>query len=238
MFETFLFDQQWCMLHYPEKPNGFAIFIIGDQQHYVNEDTSFWVDNKGRAKMIERLTNAGYLVYYSNLFGKNWGNQQSVEHAFSLYQILMRREILNKKIHIFAEGMGSLTASQLIPIMKENIRSIVLFAPCILLDKHIEQEKSRKFYYSKLKKEIYKSFHDEEPKIQSTAAFEEMTQPMFIIQVIDQNLYKDQMEIINDILQKRKESSLGIEIHYILLEHRQYITEKILRFFKENEKVL
>lgn len=48
----------------------FAIFIIGDQQHYVNEESSFWIDNIGRKQMIERLTQAGYFVYYSNLFEK------------------------------------------------------------------------------------------------------------------------------------------------------------------------
>lgn len=45
-----LFDQQWCMLHYPKRPNGFAVLILGDQQHYVHENSSVWIENTGRAK--------------------------------------------------------------------------------------------------------------------------------------------------------------------------------------------
>ncbi|MFB7302917.1 hydrolase [Heyndrickxia sporothermodurans] len=238
MLRTLLFDQQWCMLHYPEQPNGFAIFIIGDQQHYVNEESSFWINNIGRKQMIERLTQAGYFVYYSNLFEKNWGNQQSVEHSYNLYQLIMRKEILNQKIHILAEGMGILTAAQLIPLMEDNIRSIVLFAPCISLEKHIEQEQTRKFYYKKLMKEIKAAFNEESVHINTEKPIEEMKESLFIIQVIDQNRYKDQLELIHQLLLKRKEKKLPVEIHYILLENRQYITEKIIRFLKENEKVL
>ncbi|MGE6260213.1 hydrolase [Heyndrickxia sporothermodurans] len=238
MLDTFLFDQQWCKIHYPEKPNGFAIFIIGDQQHYVNEKSSFWIDNAGRAKTIEKLTESGYLVYYSNLFEKNWGNLQSVKYSYTLYQLLMRREILNDKIHIFAEGMGSLVAAQLIPLLENHVRSVVLFAPCISLEKHIEQEKGQKFYFHKLMTEIQHSLDTKNPKITTKKSFEEMKEPIFIIQVIDQNRYKDQIEVINELFMKRKDNNLDIEIHYILLENRLYSVEKMIRFFRENERVL
>ena len=105
MFVTFLFDQQWCMLHYPKRPNGFAVLILGDQQHYVHENSSVWIENTGRAKMIDQLLEAGYTVFfYSNLFGKNWGNRQAVDHAYNLYQIIMRKEILNKKFIYLQKG--------------------------------------------------------------------------------------------------------------------------------------
>ncbi|MGE8205205.1 hydrolase [Heyndrickxia sp. NPDC080065] len=238
MLEKFLFDQQWCRIHYPEKPNGFAIFFIGDQQHYVNENTSFWVDNKGRAKMIDQLSKAGYLVYYSNLYEKNWGNHQSVEHSHNLYHLIMRKEILNKKIHIFAEGMGSLTAAQLIPLLKENIRSVVLFTPCISLDSHIQQEKNRKFYYKKLMKEIKIAFNNNVPDLGTKRPLEEMKQPLCLIQVIDQNRYKSQKQIIDELFQIRKENNLPVENYYILLENRLYITEKMIRFLRSTEKEL
>lgn len=238
MFVTFLFDQQWCMLHYPKRPNGFAVLILGDQQHYVHENSSVWIENTGRAKMIDQLLEAGYTVFYSNLFGKNWGNRQAVDHAYNLYQIIMRKEILNKKIHIFAEGMGALIAAQLILLMENNIRSIVLFSPCISLDDHLQQEKDRKFYYKKLMKEIEIAHNENKVNLNMKETYEKLMQPLCFIQVVDQNLYKDQQSIIHAIIQTRKQHKRQVKNHFILQENREYITRKMIKFLQENERII
>lgn len=244
MNATFLFDQQWCMIHYPEQPNGFAIFIIGDQQHFVNEETSFWVQHTGRAKMIEDLTNAGYIVYYSNLHGRNWGNDKSVQLSHMLYHHVIRKEILNNKIHVLAEGMGSLTAIKLIPLMKEHIRSLVLYSPCISLSTHIQQEKNRIFFYKKLLKEIQHAYkitdHEADTFLDSNEGekLKETTQSLCFIHVIDQKRYEDQKPLMKEIVKSREEHYLPMKTFYILLENRTYITAKIIHFLNENEKEL
>jgi hypothetical protein len=242
--ETFQLEQQWCMVHYPEKPNGFAIFIIGDQQNYVNEETSFFLENKGKSVMIDKFTEAGYLVYYSNLFGRNWGNDPSVKHAYRLYQFIIRQEILNSKIHVLAEGMGVLIAIKLIPLMRENIRSVVLISPCISLDAHIKQEQKRKFFYKKLMKEIQIAFNKSEDeclemfKYESFYPLKETKKAICIFQLIDNNSYKGQDEVLKELIEYRNKNNYRTKFHFIMSDNQVNMTSKMISIFKGQENNL
>ncbi len=35
---NFQLDTEWNIIHYPERPTGFGILIIGDERHYVDEN--------------------------------------------------------------------------------------------------------------------------------------------------------------------------------------------------------
>ncbi|MBS4172034.1 hydrolase [Bacillus sp. FJAT-49736] len=241
MNELFQFEQQWCMIHYPEKPNGFAIFILGDEQHFVNEETSFWMENKGRELMISDFTKEGYLVYYSNLFGRNWGNDAAVKHAYRLYQFIIRQEILNNKIHVLAEGMGALVSVKLMPLLKENIRSLILISPCLSLEAHINQEKSRKFFFKKLLKEIQTAFDQQddawldEIKKDNISEWKELNKGLCIFQRIDNNSYKSQTEILKDILEYRQDKNYPTKFHYVYSDNQRNMTLKLITFLKDQE---
>ncbi len=43
---NFQFDTEWNIIHYPEQPQGFGILIIGDERHFVDQKTSFWLQNE------------------------------------------------------------------------------------------------------------------------------------------------------------------------------------------------
>lgn len=151
---TFQLGNQWSTVYYPVKPSGFGVLILGDERHFVDEETSFWNQNSGKHELITILKDAGYTLFTSNLYGKHWGSTRAALLAAMLYEFVMKNEILNTKIHILAEGMGALAALKLAQEMKEKIRSIVLINPILSLKHHIEQEKEHKFFYKKVLGEI------------------------------------------------------------------------------------
>ncbi|MEH7343607.1 hydrolase, partial [Bacillus sp. JJ1532] len=124
---NFRLDTEWNMIHYPNKPSGFGILIIGDDRHFVNEQGSYWTQNEGKAALLKMLNEEGYTIFYSNLYGKNWGSERAVKLARRLYEHLIRTEIINVKINIIAEGMGALIALKLIDEMgPQLIRTCIL----------------------------------------------------------------------------------------------------------------
>ena len=123
---NFQLDNEWSIIHYPEKPTGFGILILGDERHFVDAKNSFWLQNEGKLSIINKFKESGYTIFSSNLYGRNWGSDKALDLAARLYQYVIRTEILNSKIHIFAEGMGALTAIQLMNKMSGQIRSVVL----------------------------------------------------------------------------------------------------------------
>ena len=100
----FCVGDQWNIVHLPRKPNGFAVLILGDVNHYVSKSNSFWLQHPERTRFVEILVQNGYTVFSSNLYGRNWGSWKASDLAEKVYHSVLRREILNKKIHIIAEG--------------------------------------------------------------------------------------------------------------------------------------
>ncbi|RDU35564.1 hydrolase [Neobacillus piezotolerans] len=157
-YRSFQLGNQWSTIYYPIKPSGFGVLILGDDRHFVNEETSFWNQNTGKREILSTLREAGYTLFTSNLYGKHWGSERAVLLAAMLYEIVMKNEILNTKIHILAEGMGALAALKLSKELKGKIRSIVLINPILSLDYHIELEKEQKFFYKKVLGEIGEAY--------------------------------------------------------------------------------
>lgn len=242
----FQLEQEWCMIHYPERPNGFAVMVIGDSHHYVDDKSSFWVQHEARYKWIQELTAKGYIVYYSNLYGANWGSNQAVQLAKRLYQHVKRNEIINGKIHILAEGMGALVLKDLYPKMEQDIRSAVMLAPCVSLYDHLEQEKEQKFFYKKVIKELSHTFRLKEEECESFISqqskdyevFKNISIPLYIVQSTTLNRYKNQFTLIKDIYTERLEKGTSTDLFFVLPEKRASLGRKFASYFSLHEKEL
>ncbi|MCA1062039.1 hydrolase [Rossellomorea sp. AcN35-11] len=242
----FQLEQEWCMIHYPERPSGFAVMVIGDSHHYVDERSSFWVQHEARFKWIQDLTAKGYIVYYCNLYGANWGSRQAVELAKRLYQHIKRSEIINGKIHILAEGMGALVLKDLYPKMEQEIRSAVMLSPCVSLFDHLEQEREQKFFYKKVIKELTHTFklnqEDCEALILNQAknyeVFKNISIPLYIVQTTTVNRYKNQFTLIKDIYTERLEKGKPTDLFFVLPEKRASLGGKFASYFSLHEKEL
>lgn len=241
---NFKLDTEWNMIHYPEQPNGFGILIIGDERHFVDEKGSFWTQNEGKLMLINQLKEAGYTIFYSNLYGKHWGSKRAVQLAENLYEHIIRTEIINDKIHLVAEGMGALVALRLLEGKKSKLRSMVLLNPVLSLKHHLEQEKEHKFFYKKLISEISSSFEvettllvDQLNKL-NDISINNITIPMKIIHVLSGSRAYNQSKLLNQLSVQWKDEKSPISVTYMLPEKKQQLGKQILHFFTSYEKVL
>ncbi|KAB2330877.1 hydrolase [Bacillus mesophilum] len=242
---NFKMDTEWSMIHYPDKPSGFGILIIGDERHFVDENSSFWTQNEGKAALIHKLEEAGYTIFYSNLFGRNWGSDDAVQMAKTLYGYVTRTEILNDKVHIIAEGMGALAALKLMDVMGDKIRSAVFINPILSVKNHLNQEKEHKFFYKKLLKELAASYKTESSKViemvntyDEQYLIENIKSPVKIIHVLSGGKAYKQSNMLKQLSVKWKDEEAPISVYYIVPEKMQRMGTQIIGFFKKYEKVL
>jgi pimeloyl-ACP methyl ester carboxylesterase len=243
MQRFFQLDTEWCAVHVPERPNGFGIIVLGDKNHFVEEETSFLIQNQGRLQMLTELINQGYTVFYSNLYGRHWGSKNAVLLARRLYHYIMKNEILNDRIHILAEGMGALVGLQLAETMNDHIRTVALINPCIDLKAHIEHEEDYKFFYKQLIKELARAY-----KIDEKIAIQEIIEnlpkinfeteiPLAIWQTTDRKGFNPEFHT-RMLEEQRKRLGKPILISYLVAEKKHQITGAICRFFKQHEEKL
>jgi hypothetical protein len=236
---NFLIDAQWNTIHYPEKPTGFGILIIGDERHFVDEGKCFWTQNEGKLAIINHFKKTGYTIFSSNLYGRNWGSEEAVELAQRLYHQVIRSEILNNKIHILAEGMGALVALKLMEKMKGQLRSVVLLNPILSLKSHIEQEKEYKFFYKKLMRELIVAHQTDQETLEiefQNTPFEvnlELDVPIKIIHVLSGGKSYNQSKQMQEILLKTEINPI-----YIVPEKKQQLSQMMIKFFNNYEKDL
>jgi hypothetical protein len=238
----FQLDTQWNIIHYPEKPNGFGILIIGDERHFVDESKSFWLQNEGKLSLIEEFKEAGYTIFSSNLFGKNWGSRPSVELAQRLYQHVIRNEILNEKIHILAEGMGSLVALELFKEMGGRIRSAVFVNPILSLKLHLEQEREHKFFYKKLLSELSLAYQTDSKTVENKILKSE--DPILfdkdisvkIIQILSGGRAFNQSPIYQKLI--NAPNAGRVSANFMVPEKKQQLGVQIIKFYKKHEKML
>ncbi|WP_160724680.1 hydrolase [Bacillus sp. USDA818B3_A] len=236
---NFQMDTQWNIIHYPEKPTGFGILIIGDERHFVDESKCFWTQNEGKLAIINELKDAGYTIFSSNLYGRNWGSEKAVELAQRLYQHVIRSEILNNKIHVLAEGMGALVAVKLLEKMNGCIRSVVLLNPILSLKHQLELEKEHKFFYKKLMKELTFAHQIDHAAIEKEIlTMDEMVNldfdcPVTIIQVLAGGKSYTQSQIYQKIIKSPK-----INPTFILPEKKPQLGKMLIKSFHSHETVL
>lgn len=241
---NFKLDTEWNMIHYPSKPKGFGILIIGDERHFVDEKSSFWVQNEGKYAFITALKEAGYTVFYSNLYGRNWGSEKAVKLARRLYEYIIRTEIINHKIHLIAEGMGALVAMKLLEEMDECIRSAVLLNPVLSLQKHLDQEKEHVFFYKRLLKELSHSYGVEREEINDLLNKGEVgflsnpSVPLKIIHVLAGSRAYRQSDLLRKFAVKWKDMKAPVTVSYLVPEKKAQIPYDVARFLRIHESVL
>lgn len=241
---NFKLDTEWNMIHYSDKPNGFGILIIGDERHFVDEQKSFWTQNEGKQLLLEYLRNKGYTCFYSNLYGRHWGAKKATSMAERLYHHIMRSEILNQKIHIIAEGMGSLIALDLMKGLEEHIRSVVFINPIFSVKSKLEQEKEHRFFYKKLLNEISKAYNLEIVGLENrfekceNEVLEIPNIPIQIIHVLSGNRSYHELEYAKKVISLWEEKGKRIYSSIILQEKKQQMGKMVTNFLHLYEKEL
>jgi hypothetical protein len=241
---NFQLDAEWNIVHYPYKPTGFGILIIGDERSFVDRESSFWIQNESRLKLINHLKDAGYTIFYSNLYGKNWGSQKAVQLAKQLYFYIIRSEILNEKIHILAEGMGALVAGKLLKDMQQKVRSVAFINPIYSLKQHLEDEKEHKFFYKKLLREIAQAYDldvkDVEEIFLETDQPAELpsTLPIKIIHLLNGPRSYKQSQISSALAEKAVKGGRTVSVNLILPEKENQLHHYLISFYKNFETEL
>ncbi|WP_026690279.1 hypothetical protein [Alteribacter aurantiacus] len=167
----FSLEGEQAVVHLPEKPNGFLVLLLGDANHYVEKNTSFWHQNHDRKRFIDALKQEGYTIVYSNQYGKHWGNDEAYRLTMRTIKHALKTEILNGKIHVFAEGMGALIALRLLVDQPQLLRSVVLYNPCLDLKAYSRHEKSNLFFYKRFIKEMKHAYGEDEQVIEEAIAY-------------------------------------------------------------------
>ncbi|MFC0272002.1 hypothetical protein ACFFIX_11115 [Metabacillus herbersteinensis] len=239
----FQLENEWNVVHLPIRPNGFGIYILGDRSHFVDDETSFWLQHLGRNQLLNTLRNEGYTIFHSNLFGRNWGSSHAVTLSKQLYHLVLKREILNEKVHILAEGMGGLTALQLMETMTDKIRSVAMLNPCLDLQAHLNQEKENKFFYKRLLKELSFAYEAEEKQIKemSFPKPEDFNSnlPVRIWQRMNSTTFDHSFHSKKyEELRNKDQNQNPIDLIYHLADNPYRINQSIVKFFKEHEKKL
>jgi uncharacterized protein YfbU (UPF0304 family) len=239
----FMIEDQWNIIHLPYKPNGFGIMIIGDTNHYVDRGSTLWLQSTDRKHLIERLLEKGYTIFYSNLYGRHWGNSDAFDLCIKLYHSVINKEILNRKIHLLVEGMGGLLATKLIDELQGNIRSVAMINPCLYLKAHFNREKKNKLFYKRLKREISQAYNIKQEEVSSfldelhDTCHKVNTVPTRIWHAANGSNYSvsDHSRCYESF---RTRTGVPIELSLHLLEGKFTFSRQISQFFKEQERVL
>lgn len=232
----FQLDDQWCAIHLPERPNGFAVLLLGDVNHYVTEDVSFWMEHQGRKQLLEELRAYGYMIFYSHLYGRHWGSPKSVRLAKQLIYYVLKSEILNDRIYILAEGMGALVALRLLEVMSTQIRAIAMLNPCLDLRAQLEYEKENKFFYKRMIKEITGAYEIDETKVKDALpplSFVSRQVPIKIWQLSGLTHYPSALHC-RKYEELAKEKDIPLAIIYHLSEKRYSFANAIHQFYEQN----
>ncbi|MFJ7745714.1 hydrolase [Peribacillus sp. NPDC097295] len=236
---TFQIEDQWNIVYYPEQPSGFSVLVIGDRSSFVDKDSSFWLQHPGRLRILEYLKQSGYTLFSSNFYGANWGSSKALALSLNLYMLFMKNEIVNRKIHVLAEGTGALLALKLMKEMGSQIRSVVLIDPILSLKVQLEKEKENKFFYKKWLSEAAAA-HELDPTEMEKEIIDSHEQafpeniPVKVILVFG-SFRKEQASFYRRIQRTRR---AHLHLTYLLAEKRYKIPYQIQKFFKENEESL
>jgi hypothetical protein len=236
----FQLQSEWNVIHLPDKPTGFGVLVIGDKSQFVEESASFWSQHYGRMQILSALRSEGYTLFNSNLFGRHWGSEKAVSFAKKLIHVVLKKEILNEKIHVLAEGMGALVALELMERIPEKIRSVAMLNPCLDLNTHIKTEKDHKFFYKRIRKEIIDAYQLDDKQV--LPRFPNMTQynntlPVRIWERMQGGVYQYQFHS-KKYEEHRKNLKEPIVLSFYLAEQPFRLQQSIVKFFKENEKLL
>ncbi|CAM4090471.1 hydrolase [Bacillus manliponensis] len=238
----FYLEREPCVVHLPIKPNGFGVLLIGDYNYFVENATSLWLQHAGRSHLLNEMRKNGYTIFSSNLYGRHWGNDQAVRLAKRLYHVVMKKEILNEKIHVVAEGMGALVALQMMHQYPECIRSVVMFNPCLHLPAHLELEKEHKFFYKRLIRELMGAYSLEEDVEVDGAiakkAFPYLSSPVPVKIFVSIQEKKERKQLLREYEATRIREQSVTSLSFHLPDVKYKMAQKTCQFFNLYEEDL
>lgn len=239
----FSIDGQWNVVHLPEQPNGFGVLLLGDRNYFVQSNNHSWLQNPERKLFLQELTQAGYTVFSSNLYGNHWGSEPACQLALQLHHVLQRQEILNDKVHIIAEGMGALVAIKLIQQVPEQFRSAVLINPCLHLYRFYKKERKTKLFYKRLLYELSEAYgvdtSEVEAKVLKKNHLWQLEQSPPIRMVIEMGSEPFSLEDHGrrfEHYQRQKGMEISLSLH-LPKKPFSYYAHPTLSHFKKNEKL-
>ena len=237
----FYLEQEPCVIYLPEKPNGFGVMLLGDYNYFIENGTSLWMQHAGRSHFLNGLIENGYTVFSSNLYGRHWGNDQSVRLAKRLYHVVMKKETLNEQIHIVADGMGALVALEMMNRYPECVRSVVMLNPCLDLSAHVEFEKEHKFFYKRLVKELSLAYDVKEEQLDTKIAKKSFTYLPSCVPVkifISTQEQKERKQLLREYEKKRINENCETSLMFHLQHVKYKMVQHTCHFFKKYEEEL
>ncbi|WP_088042506.1 alpha/beta hydrolase [Bacillus sp. EAC] len=231
-------EDQYAVIHLPIRPNGFGVLYIGGNTHYVDNDQSCLLQHFDKRKLLSELTSEGYTVFTSNLYGKNWGSDDAVELAESLYHSVMRKEILNPSIHLIGEGTGALVVCKLLSHLKDKVRSICLINPSLNLKNELDLERENKLFYKRTVHEILKAYKttDLYSAVGRECFFYETISPIKIYSTTRNHFkWKRDIRLLED---ERNRNNLPISILISLEEKKFDCGSNLIKFLKKYQRLL
>ncbi|WP_283152359.1 hypothetical protein [Guptibacillus hwajinpoensis] len=230
-------DGEWTIVLVPERPNGFGIFIIGGLTHFVDADTSFWLQNHTREGMIADFLEAGYIVYTSNLYGRHWGSPKAAKLTERIYHLVHKQEILNPRIHVVAEGMGVLAANAFLNNRHTLVRSAALLNPCFDLKRLVRQEQVNRLFYKRLLREMAQAYEIENDEVLTRIDNKETEACPCPVKIWHHSMKSPySLEQIREY--ERLQQELGYSIDLALLsDSYQFLGKKMIRFFQQHEEL-
>ncbi|MEH7457827.1 alpha/beta hydrolase [Bacillus sp. JJ1127] len=237
----FYLEKEPCVIYLPEKPNGFCVMLLGDYNYFIENSTSLWMQHEGRAYFLNGLIQKGYTVFSSNLYGRHWGNDQSVRLAKRLYHVVMRKETLNEKIHILADGMGALVALEMMNQYPECVRSVVMLSPCLDLPAHVEFEKEHKFFYKRLVRELLLAYDVKEAELAAQIkkkSFLNLPSCAPVKIFVSTQEKKERKQLLREYEKKRVHGNCETSLLFHLQDVKYKMIQQTCSFFKKYEEEL
>lgn len=231
-------EDQYAVIHLPIKPNGFGILYVGGNTHYVDKDVSCLIQHFDKQKLLSALTDEGYTVFTSNLYGKNWGSDDAVSLASCLYQSVMRKEILNPSIHIIGEGTGALVVCKLLSQLQGRVRSVCLLNPSLNLKNELDFELENKLFYKRTVREVLKAYKtsDLEQAVSRECYFYETISPIKVYSTTRNHFkWKRHIRLLED---ERTRNNLPISIIISLEEKKYEIGRNLIKYLKKYQTLL
>lgn len=236
---------KWNVKYLPEKPNGFGVYLLNGQNYAVEKSSSIWNTHPEKQVFLERLLEHGYTVLTSELAPNHWGNEAACMDSEQLIHLLLKTEIVNKRIHLFAEGWGAIAAIKLLRRKRFDIRSMLFFNPCIYLEAYYEQEKQNRLYYKKMTHELSAAYgvKPERMNVQwvrqlSGLSLQHEWSPLLLIHRVDEKRYPfpvHSRRLEQELLQKKQPVQLRL---FSSARPFHAIAEPALDFFQKHERNL
>lgn len=166
-YRKIFLNREACIIHYPNRPNGFGILIISNDEKFSEGTESKWLLNQSRFAILQELVDKGYTIFYTNLGGNHLGNQKATDQVRHLYEYVKRTEILNEKIHVIAEGFGAIIVCSLMDNNPSFIRSALLINPIFSLAWVKELVHGQPFFYKRFLMDVSRAYTISEEKCEN-----------------------------------------------------------------------